>query len=278
VVTSTTVLGGFYLVMYEAAHIYFGRLGITPEQAGLSRDAIAGGALAFAAVYVGLLMPAAAAAVLVFRLVTKSRRDLLALAAAFLAGIGALSVLSQIQSSQIHPLLLVAMLVASVIGVMVGVLAGVIVNLAAGRVASARRRWSVEWRRVRLLLVAALLAGVSLYLIGVLQDRANAAGDDVLRHGSSVQNFFGMPIVDLLGVRTVAVSPCLMDLGDEGTPAHLGTAFIVGRSGGRVYLVAVAGPAGFRHIPAGHHVTFSVADGAIRALDLESRASPSATC
>jgi hypothetical protein len=57
VITSTTVLGGLYLILYEAAYMYFARFGMTPEQAGLSPEALAGGALVVGIVFAGVLIP-----------------------------------------------------------------------------------------------------------------------------------------------------------------------------------------------------------------------------
>lgn len=124
-----------------------------------------------------------------------------------------------------------------------------------------------SWARIRVVVIAFLLA----LTVFTLWFAADLAGNDVLRTGNSTRTFPpgpGLPILRLLGLSPFPVSPCLIHLpGDQQKDLY--AAVIVGHSGGRTYLVGLAGSAGFEGVPAGHAITFSVADADLGALDLE---------
>lgn len=65
---SSALFGALYLILYQAAEEYYRHLGITPDEAGFSRNGVAGGALEFVLVLAVLLIPGVLLAVALFRL------------------------------------------------------------------------------------------------------------------------------------------------------------------------------------------------------------------
>jgi hypothetical protein len=263
----TTLVAAVYLVLYQAAHAYYGRFGITPEQAGLAHDAVAGGALEFALVYVGLLIPGALLALTLSRRILESRGRIVWIVVTVALMVGALvgSALIRRHSASLVLVLVVYCPLLGGGGAFLTLLFREAAPLLPGSVEQARA-FRARWLRPMVSVAAVLLLP---FLAIQLWTAAGTAGGDVLRRGGSTRAFYVMPIEDLLGVRPVAVSPCLINLGADNTPVHLRAAVIVGHSAGRTYLVGVAGPAGFRGIPVGHVTTFSVADSDLGPLDLD---------
>jgi len=320
--SSTTLFGVLYLILYQATREYYGHLGITPDQAGVSQQGLAGGVLEFALLYTGVLLPGILLAVSLFRWTTRSWRVNLELGVEAekrveMAAQAAVRTIVPLGAAGVVLIAVLPLIFHNVPAIILFVILGFACGLGAGGLICAlvyvelvdRPRTmgvlgyialpihigqtAFEWMRsqhtttalwVRRRAPWAVGAAVLVVLVFMLWGAADLAGGDVLRRGDSTRNIFDgmplgrlappLPVLDLLGAHPVPVSPCLIDLSASPTPSHLRAAVIVGHSGGRTYIVGVAGSGGFRHAPMGHVVRFSVADSELSAVDLDHPASP----